>query len=133
MPTFVIKEKNRSVECKKFKNLDRKLKQACDLATIIKQVKRFETINRASLTRSQKFLLQHQSEYCVHVDDQTESSDNLMNMYDPLKKTVTKENMERNLNALVGSRLDDFDRKLLDGVLTPPKSDKNNSTDGKGD
>ena len=91
------------------------------MVTIIKQVKRFETINRASLTKSQKFLLQHQSEYCVHVEDQTESSDNLMNMYDPHKETKSKKKMNKNLDALVISTLNDFDRKLLDGVFTPPK------------
>ena len=100
------------------------------MVTIIKQVKRFETINRASLTRSQKFLLQHQSEYCVHVDDQTESSDNLMNMFDPLKEKESKENMNSNLNDLVGLRLDDFDRKLLDGVFTPPKLEKKLTNNG---
>ena len=93
----------------------RKAEKAFDLEFVIKQAKIYYILNRAILSHGQKLLIKFQMENFVGQEDQSESSDNLQDVF-------KAENSEKILSEIFdefsNKKLERLDAQLLRGVFT---------------
>jgi hypothetical protein len=83
LSTFVPCPCFRAKERKVMSQLWRKTKKAFDLEFIIKQTKINNSLSRAFLSPGQKLLIKFQMENFVGLEDLSDSSDNLQDVYGP--------------------------------------------------